>query len=113
MIDFDEKTGYLISKDLGGIASNFYISYKSIEIFNTMMRQSMTEADAIAMISLSTEFDNIKSRDSEAKELKNLQENACACAIKVNSALRLFFFFILLLWLQRYGTEHLLRLVHH
>ena len=70
MIVFDEKTGYLISKDLGGIASNFYISYNSIEIFNTMMRQRMAEADAIAMISLSTEFDNIKSRDNEARNSK-------------------------------------------
>ena len=70
MIVFDEKTGYLISKDLGGIASNFYISYKSIEILNTMMRQRMTAADPIAMISLSTEFDNIKSRDNEARNSK-------------------------------------------
>ena len=94
MIVFDERSGYLISKDLSGIASNFYISYKSIEIFNAMTRPRTTEADAIAMISLSTEFHDIKSRDNEVKEFKNLQVNACACAIKVSSTLCFFLIFL-------------------
>ncbi|KAL1916259.1 uncharacterized protein VTP21DRAFT_5876 [Calcarisporiella thermophila] len=82
MIIFDENTGYLTAKDLGRIASNFYISHRSIEIFNSMMRPRMTEADALAMISLSSEFDQIKSRDNEQVELKDLQEGGCFCEIK-------------------------------
>ncbi|RCH92282.1 hypothetical protein CU097_011673 [Rhizopus azygosporus] len=82
MILFDGSTGYLVPKDLGRIASNFYIKHKSIEIFNSMMKPRMTEADVLAMISLSSEFDQIKSRETEHQELKKLLENACACDIK-------------------------------
>jgi replicative superfamily II helicase len=83
MIVFDETTGYLVAKDLGRIASNFYIKHTSIEIFNAIMKPRMTEADVIAMVSLSTEFDNIKARETEAKELSKLIDQACACDIKV------------------------------
>lgn len=84
MIIFDEATGYLTAKDLGRISSNFYIKHTSVEIFNTIMKPRMTEADVLSMISLSTEFDNIKARETEAKELSNLIEQACACDIKVS-----------------------------
>lgn len=83
MIIFDENTGYLLPKDLGRIASNFYIKHTSIEIFNTMMKPRMTEADVLSMMSMSSEFDQIKSRDTEHQELKKLLENACACDIRV------------------------------
>ncbi|KAI9314045.1 Sec63 Brl domain-containing protein [Dichotomocladium elegans] len=82
MIIFDESTGYLTPKDLGRIASNFYIRHTSIEIFNDFMKPRMTEADVLSMMSLSSEFDNIKSRDTEHKELKGLLDNACACDIR-------------------------------
>lgn len=84
MIIFDENTGYLMPKDLGRIASNFYIRHTSIEIFNELMKPRMTEADVLSMMSLSSEFDNIKSRDTEHKELKGLLDNACACDIRVS-----------------------------
>jgi replicative superfamily II helicase len=83
MIIFDEATGYLTAKDLGRIASNFYIKHTSIEIFNAIMKPRMTEADVLSMVSLSTEFDNIKARETEAKELTKLIDQACACDIKV------------------------------
>ncbi|KAI9006624.1 Sec63 Brl domain-containing protein [Phycomyces nitens] len=82
MIIFDETTGYLTPKDLGRISSNFYIKHSSIETFNDLMKPRMTEADVLAMISLSSEFDNIRSRESEHKELKELLEKACACDIR-------------------------------
>jgi replicative superfamily II helicase len=94
MIIFDENTGYLIPKDLGRISSNFYIKHNSIEIFNTMMKPRMTEADVLSMMAMSSEFDQIRSRENEHGELKKLQENACACDIRV-STLSFFFFFFL------------------
>ncbi|KAK0391137.1 hypothetical protein NLU13_0639 [Sarocladium strictum] len=75
MIIFNERTEELRSKDIGRIASQFYILHTSIEIFNTMMRELATEADILKMISMSGEFDNIQSRDSEANELMNLKDN--------------------------------------
>ena len=83
MILFDERTGYLTAKDLGRLASNFYVKSTSIEVFNEMMRPRMTEADVFSMLSMGSEFDNIKVREEESKELLALQEDACICAVKV------------------------------
>jgi antiviral helicase SLH1 len=75
MIIFNERTEELRSKDVGRIASQYYILHTSIQIFNTMMRPQATEADILKMISMSGEFDNVQSRDSESKELSTLKDN--------------------------------------
>lgn len=82
MIVFDERTGLMTPKDLGRIGSNYYIQHTSIEIFNQLMKPRMTEADVLAMISVSGEFDNIKVRDEESKELTKLMENGAPCQVK-------------------------------
>ncbi|KAJ3152645.1 activating signal cointegrator 1 complex subunit [Geranomyces variabilis] len=81
MIQYDESLGYLTPKDLGRTASGFYIQTASVEIFNTMMRARMTEADVLSMLSMSTEFENVRVREEEMVELKRLEEN-CVCAVK-------------------------------
>lgn len=75
MIIFNETTEELRSKDIGRIASQYYILHTSIQIFNTMMQPFGTEADILKMIAMSGEFDNIQSRDSESKELSRMKEN--------------------------------------
>ncbi|KAG0348201.1 hypothetical protein BG004_005744 [Podila humilis] len=82
MIIYDEKTGYLTPKDLGRIASNYYVSFNSVNTYNSLMKPRMTEADVLAMVSRSTEFENVKSRDNEQGELAKLLEQACPCAVK-------------------------------
>ena len=78
MVIFNEVTEELRAKDIGRIASQFYVLQSSIEIFNTMMRPQASEADVLKMISMSGEFDNVQSRDSEAQELANLEStNPC------------------------------------
>lgn len=74
MIIFNENTEDLRAKDAGRIASQFYVQQSSIEIFNTMMNPQASDADALAMVSMSGEFDQIQSRDTEEKELSALQE---------------------------------------
>ncbi|KAF1921266.1 Sec63 Brl domain-containing protein [Ampelomyces quisqualis] len=74
MIIFNETTEDLRAKDVGRIASQFYVRQSSIEIFNAMMRARSSDADALAMISMSGEFDQVQSRDTEEKELSALQE---------------------------------------
>ncbi|KAL4865899.1 hypothetical protein BDV12DRAFT_199669 [Aspergillus spectabilis] len=76
MIIYNEKTEELRAKDVGRIASQYYVLQTSVEIFNTMMRPRSGEADVLRMISMSGEFDNIQSRDSESKELNRLREEA-------------------------------------
>ncbi len=73
MIIFNEITDELRSKDIGRIASQYYIQQTSIEIFNKKMKPDASEADIFEMISMSGEFNNIQSRDSEANELSGLR----------------------------------------
>ncbi|GAB7339460.1 hypothetical protein MBLNU457_6086t1 [Dothideomycetes sp. NU457] len=82
MIIFNETTEELRSKDVGRIASQFYVLQTSIEIFNTMMRPRANEADVLKMISMSGEFDNITSRDTEEKELIRLKDEVAPCDIE-------------------------------
>ena len=74
MIIFNEKTEELRAKDVGRIASQYYVLRTSIEIFNTMMRPRASETDVLKMISMSGEFDNVQSRDSESTELQRLRQ---------------------------------------
>lgn len=55
MITFLKDTGELSITDLGRIAADYYISTKSIELFNQTFRAVMSEADMLAMLSESTE----------------------------------------------------------
>ncbi|GAB7322700.1 hypothetical protein MBLNU13_g03597t1 [Cladosporium sp. NU13] len=81
MIIFNETTEELRAKDVGRIASQYYILQTSVEIFNTMMSPRATEADVLKMISMSGEFDNITSRDTEEKELMSLKDGYAPCDI--------------------------------
>ncbi|QPG94762.1 hypothetical protein C2857_006922 [Epichloe festucae Fl1] len=82
MIIFNERTEELRSKDIGRIASQYYILHTSIQVFNTMMQPQATEADILRMISMSGEFDNIQSRDTEAKELTHLKQDVVPCNVE-------------------------------
>ncbi|KAF4553638.1 Sec63 Brl domain-containing protein 1 [Elsinoe fawcettii] len=82
MIIFNETTEELRAKDVGRIASQYYVLQTSIEIFNTMMRPRATEADILKMISMSGEFDNIQSRETEEKELIRLKTDVAPCDIE-------------------------------
>ncbi|RCK67321.1 Antiviral helicase SLH1 [Candida viswanathii] len=81
MIVFDENSEAFTPKDLGRIASDFYLLSNSVEIFNQMVNPLATEADILSMISMSSEFDSIKFREEESKELKNLLEEYAPCQI--------------------------------
>ncbi|KAI1796263.1 Sec63-domain-containing protein [Ganoderma leucocontextum] len=74
MIAFDRDTGSLVITDLGRIAAKYYIRHKSVEIFIQQFREKMTEADALAMLCDSTEFNQIQVRENEVEELKSFME---------------------------------------
>ncbi|KAK8080640.1 Sec63 Brl domain-containing protein [Apiospora hydei] len=82
MVIFNEITEELRSKDIGRIASQFYIQQTSVEVFNMMMKPHATEADILKMISMSGEFDNIQSRDSEEKELTHFRREVVPCDVE-------------------------------
>ena len=76
MIVYDSTSGIFLAKNLGRIASDFYLLNESVEIFSKMINPLSTEADIFSMISMSAEFDSIKFRAEEAKELSALAENS-------------------------------------
>ncbi|KAJ3020927.1 UNVERIFIED_CONTAM: activating signal cointegrator 1 complex subunit [Siphonaria sp. JEL0065] len=82
MIVFDERNGFLTPKDLCRISSSYYIRSATIEVFNEMMRPIMTEANVLSMLSMATEFENIKLREEEVIELKLMLKNSCPCDVK-------------------------------
>jgi antiviral helicase SLH1 len=55
MINYDPSTGAFTITDLGRLAAKYYIRHSSILIFNKVFQPKMTEADALAMLSQSTE----------------------------------------------------------
>ncbi|KAK4043400.1 Sec63 Brl domain-containing protein [Parachaetomium inaequale] len=75
MIIFNEPTEELRSKDIGRIASQYYIQHTSIQIFNSLMKPTSEERDILMMIAMSGEFDNIQSRNNEADELTKMRQN--------------------------------------
>ncbi|KAL8694639.1 MAG: hypothetical protein Q9218_000734 [Villophora microphyllina] len=81
MILFNEVTEELRAKDVGRIASQYYVLQTSIEIFNSMMSPRASEADILKMIAMSGEFDNIQFRENESKELSRLKEESTACDV--------------------------------
>ncbi|GAA5916218.1 hypothetical protein JCM6882_001112 [Rhodosporidiobolus microsporus] len=82
MIKHDADLGTLTATDLGRIAARYYIRDKSIEIFNKLFRPRMSEADILALIASSVEFEQIQVRENEVEELKKLIETACPCQVK-------------------------------
>jgi replicative superfamily II helicase len=55
MVDHAKESGSFTITDLGRIAAKYYISHKSIMIFNRELGAHMTEERVLAMVSLSTE----------------------------------------------------------
>jgi antiviral helicase SLH1 len=65
MIIYDRNSGTFTITELGRIAAKYYIRYTSIEIFNKEFRPKMTEADVLAMLSMSTEVSNFTFQSSQ------------------------------------------------
>lgn len=76
MIVYDSESGVFMSKNLGRISSDFYLLNESVEIFSKMINPMASEADVLLMISMSAEFDSIKFREEESKELTNLADQS-------------------------------------
>ena len=87
MIIFNEATEDLRSKDIGRIASQYYIQHSSIQIFNAMMTPQTSEKDILKMIAMSGEFDNIQSRNNEINELSAMKKNANFTPYEITSGI--------------------------
>jgi len=59
MIQYDEGRESFSITDIGRIAAKYYVRHASIEVFQKEFRPRMTEADVLAVLSMSTEVREI------------------------------------------------------
>lgn len=69
LIKYDRRTGSLESTFLGRIASDFYIKYPNMAIYNQHLKPNMGMIDILKVFSLSQEFKLIPIREEEKGEL--------------------------------------------
>ena len=72
LIRYVPSTGRVHSTELGRIASNYYMSYKTISYFNENLREDMFDEELLNLFSKSNEFSNMKLYSEEQPELKSL-----------------------------------------
>lgn len=82
MVQFDEQANKFAVTDLGRIAAKYYLKHETVEVFNTEFKSKMSEADTLALLSMSTEFLQIQVRENEVEELKNLMDNVIPCQVR-------------------------------
>lgn len=75
MVRFDERSGNIYTAEMGRVASHFYLSKSSIEVYNSLLKPHMNQEDILTMISMSSEFENINVRDDELPELDQLSRS--------------------------------------
>lgn len=83
MINYHAESGNLSMTTLGRVAAHFYIQAESVTNFNEAMelRPSPTDAQLLRMVSTATEFENVRVRQEEQKELDSLQQK-CPIALE-------------------------------
>ena len=86
MIIYNRVTQELKAKDVGRIASQYYVLHSSIETFNRELKPLGDEDDIFKMISKSDEFKQIQARENETKELQRLNENSTWFSVKDGSS---------------------------
>jgi len=72
LIKYDRKSGLFQATALGRVASHYYVSHESINVFNEYLKPSMSDIEIFNLFSLSGEFKNIHVRDEEKLELSKL-----------------------------------------
>ena len=96
LIRYDRKSGALQPTPMGRIASQFYLSHKSMALYGRQLRSNMTDIDLLRLFSLSGEFTHITVRQEEKLELSKLaakvpipvKENPSEPSAKVNILLQ-------------------------
>ncbi|XP_041983109.1 activating signal cointegrator 1 complex subunit 3 isoform X1 [Aricia agestis] len=82
MLRYDERTGNLNITDLGRTASHYYITCETMEVFNSMVRRSMTQGYVLEMLTRCSDFQQLKVRKEELTELWSLKDQYCELRIE-------------------------------
>ncbi|KAJ0172310.1 hypothetical protein K1T71_012283 [Dendrolimus kikuchii] len=81
MIRYNERTGDLNITDLGRTASHYYITCETMDVFNSMVRKSMTQSYILEMLTRCSDFQQLKVRKEELTELWSLKDHYCELRI--------------------------------
>ncbi|SCU87351.1 LAFA_0E06216g1_1 [Lachancea sp. 'fantastica'] len=76
LVVYNAITGSVSSTELGIIASQFYIQYHSISMYNRLINEHLTSIEILRIFSKSDEFKYIPVRQEEKIELQKLLEKA-------------------------------------
>ncbi len=74
LIRYDRKSGSFQSTELGRIASHYYCTCETVQVYNLLLKSTLTEIELFRVFSLSSEFKNISVREEEKLELTKLLE---------------------------------------
>jgi activating signal cointegrator complex subunit 3 len=76
MVTFHAQSGNLSMTTLGRVAAHFYIQAESVTTFNEAMtlKPSPNDIDLLRLIASANEFENVRVRKEEQKELDELQQ---------------------------------------
>ncbi|XP_065577982.1 uncharacterized protein LOC136038656 [Artemia franciscana] len=77
MIRFDKDAKTLNSTVLGRIASDVFIRYDTVEVFNGMINPSLDEGEILNIMANAQEFEHLKVRDDGKNELDYHNTNDC------------------------------------
>jgi len=72
MIKYNRQAGTFQGTDLGVVASHYYITHQSLEVYNEYMKPHMSDIELFRVFSLSSEFKFITVRSEEKLELARL-----------------------------------------
>jgi pre-mRNA-splicing helicase BRR2 len=72
LLRYDRRSGSLQATPLGRVASQYYISHKSMGVYIRNMRPNLSEIELLRLVSLSGEFAHITVREEEKLELIKL-----------------------------------------
>eukprot|EP00602_Paraphysomonas_sp_CaronLab_P009686 CAMPEP_0185022718 /NCGR_PEP_ID=MMETSP1103-20130426/5423_1 /TAXON_ID=36769 /ORGANISM="Paraphysomonas bandaiensis, Strain Caron Lab Isolate" /LENGTH=2181 /DNA_ID=CAMNT_0027554929 /DNA_START=20 /DNA_END=6565 /DNA_ORIENTATION=+ len=72
LIRYDRKSGMFQVTALGRVASHYYVSHDSINVFNEYLKPTMSDIEIFRLFSLSGEFKYIHVREEEKLELTKL-----------------------------------------
>ncbi|KAJ2713418.1 Pre-mRNA-splicing helicase BRR2 [Coemansia spiralis] len=96
MVRYDRRTGRLQPTELGRVASNYYISHRSMAVYQQDLRADASDMDMLRVFAQSDEFRLIPVRADERVELQRLiervpipmRETADSPAAKINVLLQ-------------------------
>lgn len=77
LVSVDSELSQLEPTDWGIVASRFYVSHQTMQIFKENLRQDASASQVIRCISSSSEFENLALREEEIPELETLYADAC------------------------------------